>query len=228
LKLHRFRLVPDSLYLNLVYMRSLSEWINKHKKEIPNDFPSKWDYNKRYVFYENVLKNENVGTLALDYFEFGVANGHSFKWFLQKNTCAESTFNGFDTFSGLPEDFGMYKKGTFNTNNKIPEIDDPRGSFHQGLFQKTLPQFLKTYKNENRKIIMLDADLYSATVFVLASLAPFLREQDLVFFDEFTVPTQEYKAFCDFQKAFPHIHMEAVAGANNFYFTAFRISKIDI
>jgi hypothetical protein len=226
LKLHRFSVLPDAFYLNLVYMRKLSQWIHEQKNRIPNDFPSRWDYQKRYDFYEEVLKKENVNSGAIDYFEFGVAHGHSFQWFLRQNTSPESTFNGFDTFTGLPEDFGIYKKGTFNTNNQIPEINDSRGNFHQGLFQKTLPAFLKSYRNKNRKIIMLDADLYSATLFVLTSMAPFLQENDLIFFDEFSVPTQEFKAFYEFQQAYPHLPLESIAAANNFYFTAFRVGKL--
>jgi hypothetical protein len=74
-------------------------------------------------------------------------------------------------------------------------------------------------------VILLDADLYSATLFVLASLAPYLNENDLVLFDEFSVPTQEFKAFYEFRQAYPHIQLQPIAAANNFYFTAFKVVK---
>ncbi len=225
LKLHRIAVLPNQLYLNLVYMRLLSRWINDHKRTLTNDFPSKWDYNKRFDLYKLVLDRENLRNVAIDYFEFGVADGHSFKWFLQNNRGEDSRFHGFDTFTGLPEDFGVYKKGTFNTNNQIPDIKDARGHFHQGLFQKTLPDFLNNYSNANRKVILLDADLYSATLFVLTSLAPYLNENDLVLFDEFSVPTQEFKAFYEFRQAYPHIQLHPIAASNNFYFTAFKVVK---
>src|SRR5947208_7888231 len=104
--------------------------------------------------------------------EFGVADGHSFRWFLQQNKNPDSRFYGFDTFTGLPEDFGVYKKGLFNTNNQVPQIDDARVKFFQGLFQQTVPGFLSELNNTKRNVVMMDADLYSATLYVLSSLAP--------------------------------------------------------
>ena len=69
---------------------------------------------------------------------------------------------------------------------------------------------------------MLDADLYSATMYVLATLAPHLKKGDVIFFDEFSVPTQEFKAYQDFVKSF-HLPMELIAAANNYYFVAFKV-----
>ena len=71
---------------------------------------------------------------------------------------------------------------------------------------------------------MLDADLYSATLYALASLAPFLKEGDLVFFDEFAVPTHEFKALYEFVQAY-YLNFEFVAASNNYYFTAFRVGN---
>lgn len=208
---------------NLYYLIKLSAWIRKNKKNAVNDFPSKWDYEKRYPLYQRVLETEHLLDAPVHYLEFGVAAGQSFRWFLNVNKNENSRFWGFDTFTGLPEDFGVYKKGMFNTNNRVPEINDTRGSFHQGLFQQTLPTFLRSFQNDKKKIIMLDADLYSATLFVLTSFAPLLKKGDIIFFDEFSVPTQEFKAFHEFQHAYPHINLQLIGAANNFYFTAFKV-----
>jgi hypothetical protein len=70
----------------------------------------------------------------------------------------------------------------FNTNTQPPSIDDKRVKFYQGLFQQTLPGFLTELDNSRRNIIMMDADLYSATLYVLTSLAPFLKKDDIIFF----------------------------------------------
>jgi len=141
---------------------------------------------------------------------------------LSQNANPESRFYGFDTFTGLPEDFGVYKKGAFNNNTEAPQIDDKRVKFYQGLFQQTLPGFLNVLNNDKRNIIMMDADLYSATLYTLTSLAPFLKTGDIIFFDEFAVPTHEFKAFHDFVQSY-YANLELIAAANNYYFTAFKI-----
>ncbi|MGH2553090.1 MAG: class I SAM-dependent methyltransferase [Chitinophagaceae bacterium] len=222
LRLHIFFGIFSSININLFYLSKLSSWANKNRKPGYNDFPSKWNYEKRYPMYDWVLEKEGLTETPITYLEFGVAEGHSFKWFLSKNINLESRFFGFDTFTGLPEDFGIYKKGTFNSNTEVPKIDDNRGKFYQGLFQQTLPGFLSGFDNKKRKIIMLDADLYSATLFVLTSLAPFLKKDDIIFFDEFAVPTHEFKAFHDFIQSY-YVNMELIAAANNFYFAVFKI-----
>ncbi|MBS1919566.1 MAG: class I SAM-dependent methyltransferase [Bacteroidetes bacterium] len=209
--------------LNLTYLSKFSSWANKNKKTGYNDFPSKWNYQKRYELYKWVLQNENLIDASINYIEFGVASGESFRWFLEQNKSQFSRFYGFDTFTGLPEDFGTYKKGAFNTNNEVPEITDTRGKFYQGLFQQTLPGFLLELNNEKRNVIMLDADLYSATLYTLTTIAPFLKKGDILFFDEFAVPTHEFKAFNDFSRSFT-IDLKLIAAANNYYFSAFKVS----
>ncbi len=212
----------SGFFLNMYYLTRLSQWRAATNKLAFNDFPSKWDYTKRFGLYEHVLRSEALNHLPVNYLEFGVADGHSIRWFVSKNDHPESSFSGFDTFTGLPEDFGVYKKGQFNTYNKVPEIPDPRVEFYTGLFQQTLPHFLKDLDSSKRNVIMLDADLYSATLYVLASLAPHLKKHDVIFFDEFLVPTHEFKAYHDFIQSFP-IQLEPIAAANNFYFTAFKV-----
>ncbi len=203
-------------------MSKFSSWANKNKKIAFNDFPGKWDYNKRFSLYKWVFENESLTNAAINYMEFGVADGHSFRWFVNENANSDSRFYGFDTFTGLPEDFGVYKKGMFNTNNQMPVIDDNRIKFYQGLFQQTVPDFLPEVNKTNRNVIMMDADLYSATLYALTSLAPFLKKDDIIFFDEFAVPTHEFKAFNDFVQAY-YINLQLIAAASNYYFAAFKV-----
>lgn len=221
LQLHRFFNLFSSLYANQLYLSLLSKWAHDNRKIAYNDFPSTWDYHKRYPMYKWVMENEKL-TGDINYMEFGVASGQSFKWFLNENKRAGSRFYGFDTFDGLPEDWGPFKKGAFSTNSELPEINDIRGKFYQGLFQQTLPGFLKEMDNSKRNVLMMDADLYSATLFTLASFAPYLKKGDIIFFDEFAVPTHEFKAFLDFTQSF-YINLQLVAAANNYYFVAFKV-----
>ena len=79
----------------------------------------------------------------------------------------------------------MVRAGTFGTGGKLPPISDPRLEFIVGYFQDSLIPFLNRYPLRRRKIIHMDADLYSSTLYVLALLAPHLRSGDIVVFDEF-------------------------------------------
>ncbi len=221
LQLHRIFSVFGLALANLLYLTQLSKWAYKNRKVAYNDFPSKWDYLKRYPMYKWVMDQENLYD-DINYIEFGVAGGESFKWFLKENRSPASRFYGFDTFDGLPEDWGSFKKGSFSNNNKLPEINDARGRFYQGLFQQTVPGFLQNLDSTKRNVLMMDADLYSATLYALASMAPHLKKGDIIFFDEFGVPTHEFKAFQDFTQSF-YLNLQLIATANNYYFAAFKV-----
>ena len=202
-------------------MTRLSKWASENKQVERNDFWSKWDYFKRYPMYEWVIKKEGL-TEPVNYIEFGVAGGQSFDWFMGQNSHAESRFYGFDTFDGLPEDWGPFKKGSFTNDNKMPAIKDSRGKYFKGLFQQTVPGFLQEMDNTKKNVLMMDADLWSATLYALTSLAPYLKKGDIIFFDEFVVPTHEFKAFLDFTQSY-YINLQLVAAANNYYFVAFKV-----
>ena len=178
--------------LKLVYLSKLSRWAYQHKNIPGNDFYSSWDYNKRFQLYSRIIEQEQL-TSPVNYLEFGVAGGHSFNWWMTENTHRDSRFYGFDTFTGLPEDFGPYKKGYFNSGS-IPAVKDDRGKLYQGLFQQTLPGFLSGFNNSMKKVIMLDADLYTATLFVLTSIAPYLKKGDISLFAEFVFHTHRFIA----------------------------------
>jgi O-methyltransferase len=222
LRLHVLFNWMSSLFSNLYYLTKFSKWVSANRKIAFNDFPSKWDYNKRYDLYKWVIEKEGLANTPINYLEFGVASGYSFRWFVQQNTNAGSRFHGFDTFTGLPEDWGPYKKGAFGTENKVPEINDPRIKFHQGIFQQTLPGSLNEIDSDRKNVVMMDADLYSATLYALTTLAPVLKKGDIIFFDEFAVPTHEFKAFRDFVQSY-YFQLELIAAANNYYFTAFKV-----
>src|SRR5262249_23046337 len=152
----------------------------------------KWDYSRREKLYEAVIRQEKVDTLPIDYFEFGVSSGYSFNWWLAHNNNPESKFHGFDTFEGLPENFGPFGKGTMAAALESLNITDPRAAFYKGLFQDTLNPFLDQYKSNRRKLIHMDADIFSATLFSLSQLYKYLNDGDIIMFDEFGVPIHEF------------------------------------
>lgn len=216
------RLVPIRIFEFLSNMAGLSKWISVNKKNCTNDFyTSKFDYSKRETLYEKVITDFNLDS-NIDYLEFGVSNGNSFRWWMNRIKDIDARFYGFDTFTGLPEDWGPFKKGDMGNGNAPPVIDDTRHEFYQGLFQNTLLPFLSSYEKGKQKVIHMDADVYSATLYVLTLITPFLKSGDILFFDEFTVPRHEFKAFIEWSSSF-YIDYEVLGGVNNFYQVAFRI-----
>ncbi len=217
------RLVPSSTLSFTSHMAELSKWIAKHKKTCPNDFyTSKFDYDKRELLYEDIIEEYKLDS-NIDYLEFGVSQGTSFRWWVARIQNPDARFYGFDTFSGLPEDWGPYKKGDMHNGNEAPVIDDERHTFYQGLFQQTLIPFLKTYDSSKKKVIHMDADIYSATLYVLTLMTPYINPGDILIFDEFTVPMHEFKAFTEWADSF-YIDYRVLGGVNNFYQTAMMIN----
>ncbi len=200
-----------------------SAWIRKHK-------PAIWDNKKlsrdnrvrRTQMHQKLLETQQLDA-PMDYLEFGVSTGVSFNWWLKQNTQTTSQFHGFDTFTGLPESWLGYGVGAFTNNGNFPDIGgDVRGQFHQGLFQDTLPAFLKDYVPVNRKVIHLDADTYSGTLYVLTQLANHLKPNDLLIFDEFNDVMGEFRAFIHFAEAY-YLKYEVLGAANNYCQIAVKI-----
>lgn len=205
---------------------SLSKWISKQdRKGTYNDFyTAKRDYARRYKLYQHVLESQNLINSPIDYLEFGVCQGHSFRWWVEANKNPESRFVGFDTFEGLPEAWGVaFKKGDMNA--VIPDIRDNRVDFKKGLFQETFIPFTKSHDlNSNKiKVIHLDADLFSSTLYILTSIAPYLKKGDILLFDEFNVPNHEFLAFQCFTQSF-YIKTKLIGAVNNYLQVAFEIT----
>jgi hypothetical protein len=125
--------------------------------------------------------------------EFGVFQGGSMRILASLNKHPDSEFYGFDSFEGLPEawDNGL-AKGHFSTKGVMPRVEDKRIKFIKGWFQDTVPAFLDEKrdlfdksKNNNDVFVHFDADLYSSTLYLLATLHGRIPEYSFVF-DEFT------------------------------------------
>ena len=224
LKIH-FILNPFSgFFMYLAYLAKLSGWVAKNKSgAFYSDFYSyRFNYGKRTLVYQ-WINEKYLKDIPISYLEFGVAGGHSFQWWTENQKHQDSRFFGFDTFTGLPENWNIFKKGSMSADGKLPELADSRCTFKKGLFQKTLPSFLKDYTFGKRNVIHMDADLYTSTLYVLTSLAPYLCKGDIIIFDEFGVPLHEFRAFMDFTKSF-YLDYKLIAASNNFYQAAFTVN----
>lgn len=130
--------------------------------------------------------------------EFGVASGHSINLI---SKLIEGTVHGFDSFEGLPEHwFDKIGKGSYATNHQLIDFNE-NVEIHVGLFDQTLPEFVKTYK-DNISFMHIDCDLYSSTKVVLDILSDRICSGTVIQFDEyFNFPgwkEHEFKAFQEF------------------------------
>ena len=205
----------------LVGFVQFADWMHENKDIAYNDFPIKREYTLRFGLFEFVIKH--VGGKPINYMEFGVFDGETFHWWMKQQQNPESRFYGFYTFDGLPEEWSGNKVGAFTQHGRVPALRDSRGQFIQGFFQDTLGPFLKTFEDNRQKVIFLDADLYSSTLFVLTMLAPFLKKGDILIFDEFSSNQHEFRAFNDFLKAYTWFSPKLIGAANNYCFTAFEL-----
>ena len=206
--------------MNMGYM---SKWRKENPVKGYNDFyQEEWDYTRRFILYDAIAKQEDLLSQPFDYFEFGVAGGFSFKWWLEKNQQSGSRFFGFDTFEGLPEKWGAFEKGSMAYAMESLQINDSRAGLYKGLFQETLNPFLDQYDNRNRKLIHIDSDLFSAAIFVMTQMYRFLKPGDILLFDEFAVPQHEFLAFKIFTESF-YIDYDVIGAANNYLFVAIKI-----
>jgi hypothetical protein len=131
--------------------------------------------------------------------EFGVEKGASLRHLAAHTT---RIVHGFDSFEGLPGDWGGTKeaKGAFDLKGRLPQIP-PNAKLHIGWFDQTLPAFLAT-NAEPCALIHIDCDIYSSTVTIFDALKERIRPGTVIVFDEyFNYPgwrNHEYKAFQEF------------------------------
>jgi hypothetical protein len=118
-------------------------------------------------------------------FEFGVASGAATKTFLKMpyiKTCLQ--WNGFDTFFGLPTEWGDLPKGAFSTNGKPPRIANSLVCWHIGYIEQTKDKIRDLSHLDKNFIVIFDFDLYSATKAAWDVIEVYLKPGDIIYFDE--------------------------------------------
>jgi hypothetical protein len=185
---------------------SFKAWTKKYRSS------SLASFEKREELWNDIIA-KHIRSQPVLYLEFGVFDGYSITFFARHLSNPDSRFIGFDTFTGLPDDWGGLKAGTFDLSGRTPRIDDDRVSFHPGLFQETLPQYLRGARIDGRQLVVhCDADLYSSTLFVLTQLASII-DGAIVVFDEFNALPHEFRALRDFSLAYRK-HYSVIGNVN--------------
>ena len=129
--------------------------------------------------------------------EFGVYSGTTINHIAGR---VGGTVHGFDSFKGLPEQWGSVPAGKFARHGDLPEVRE-NVELHVGWFEETLPGFLRTHAGR-AAFIHIDSDLYSSARTILTALQPRIAPGTVIVFDEFfNYPgwrEHEYRAFREF------------------------------
>jgi len=170
------------------YMRSLS-WAFS----LPNLPELHFD---KWYFFDAIVKKSII---SKPFYEFGVWRASSFKYLIK----VFKKGYGFDTFTGLPEDWDVgshvEKKGTYTSDENVPNIKG--GEFIVGKFEDTLPVFFSE-SHPIASVINFDADLYSSTICALNFSKSVMDKDTILIFDELIInkswEQDEFKALNEF------------------------------
>lgn len=134
------------------------------------------------------------------FLEFGVATGETIN--LAAKLKPQEIIFGFDSFEGLPEDWGGTGKvaGDFGRSGSLPSVLD-NVELVKGWFSDTLPDWAS--KNcQPISYLHVDCDLYSSTSEIFTHIGDRLVAGSIIVFDEyFGFPNwrnSEHKAFMEF------------------------------
>ncbi len=205
---------------DLAYLVDMSRWMGAHRDR---DLNVGYD---RFQLFDEVVKQRGLDAVPFDYLEFGTAKGTSLRWWLEKASHPDTRFHAFDTFTGLPEDWGDIPAGTFSHDGRPPDVDDARCTFHVGLFNRTVPGFLKSVPLKRLTVVHVDPDLYSSTLYLLTMLASRLKRDDLLLLADFCSlrhPTHVFRAFHDFVAAYG-LDYDVLASSNYGHQVAVRVN----
>jgi O-methyltransferase len=172
---------------NRLYL--LKKWIQLHRDapELPT----------RDSYFQHIAKDV-LANSAITFLEFGVYRGASLKRWAELNTHTNSVFVGFDSFEGLPSQWGPMRQGHFSTKGQTPEFKDPRIKVVKGVFQDTLADFLRSFSPSHRLVVHADCDLYSSTLYVLTMLRDHLKRGSILMLDDFSTVLHQFRALMDF------------------------------
>ena len=181
---------------------------------------------KAVAYLVDMVGREAIG----DYLEFGVFYGASMvcvNEVLHEYGLQHVRLFGFDSFQGLPlsafqDDAGVWSPGAFKSNYRRAVefmtqggIDWQRTFLAKGWFSETAtPEYRKRHDIHNASLIMIDCDMYLSTKDALNFCAPLIKDQTIVFFDDWNAHhlaahnLGEQRAFAEFLQENPNLGTE--------------------
>jgi hypothetical protein len=112
--------------------------------------------------------------------EFGVFSGQTINFFAEQRP--ETTFDGFDSFRGLPGEWSGYLPFDFDRGASLPPVR-ANVRLHAGWFDETLPGYAAGI--ERVAFLHVDCDIYSSTVTIFRELGAKLAPGCVIVFDEY-------------------------------------------
>jgi len=134
------------------------------------------------------------------------------------------TVYGFDTFSGLVEDWKVddqivFKTGTFSLTEPLAQrlmpdtgvsldaegLPAPLGrdvQFIKGMTYETLAPFLASHADAPIRLFHMDLDTYESCLHALQACKDHFVEGSILVFDEYLVTNSEMRAFYEFQRQY--------------------------
>ena len=151
-------------------------FIENNSRHFTNYFDRHWD-----------LRSDAVKQVAKEglLLEFGVNRGRSANFICQllDEAADKRTLYGFDTFTGLTEDWGgVGRAGLFDRNGKPPHLHK-RVQLVTGDILQTLEPFLQAHL-EPIAFIHIDTDTYTPCAHILRNVRARLRNGTIIVFDE--------------------------------------------
>jgi hypothetical protein len=187
------RMSPSHIFglQQVVNHLKLGRWMRDHGFRFERLVADRWD-----VF--DVITS-GIQDRQVLYLEFGVYKGRTTRYWSSKLRHPATQLHGFDSFEGLPEEWTNHPQGQiFNAEGQVPVLDDPRVAFFKGWFDQVLPGYV--VPKHDLLVLLMDADLYSSTAYVLRCLRPYIRPGTLIYFDELNHIDHEPKAFAEFMR----------------------------
>lgn len=141
--------------------------------------------------FQHALEHARSDGLVL---EFGVYRGKSIRLIA---SLVDGPVHGFDSFQGLPEDWGRETRGSYSAEGVMPQVPDSV-TLHAGWFEDSIPPFIEREQGPVR-MMNIDCDLYSSTRTVLTQFAGQIGPGTVLVFDEYIGTASwredEFKAF---------------------------------
>ena len=137
--------------------------------------------NKLYLSILDELSYLTSNKSKVNIYEFGVAFGE-LTMLITENAKFEYKYNGFDTFSGLPNSWRGLPKGAISAGNALPNITGDNVLFHVGLIKDTIISV--DFKSEDINLFIFDFDLYEPTLLTYKFIRKDIKIGDILVFDE--------------------------------------------
>ena len=137
--------------------------------------------NKLYLSILDELSYLTSNKSKVNIYEFGVAFGE-LTMLITENAKFKYKYNGFDTFSGLPNSWRGLPKGAISAGGALPNITGDNILFHVGLIKDTIISV--DFKSEDINLFIFDFDLYEPTLLTYKFIRKDIKIGDILIFDE--------------------------------------------